>query len=98
MLTRARGRHSPGPRGRAADGGTAGAAAEAADELPGGLWIPVMRVHLPASEHDVMDPAPALYTIRINGPRRAMVGPGASTGRPGASAGGAPRLLVWHGE
>jgi hypothetical protein len=26
-----------------------------------------MRVHLPASDHDLMDPAPALYTIRING-------------------------------
>ena len=26
-----------------------------------------MRVHLPALDHAVMDPAPALYTIRING-------------------------------
>ena len=26
-----------------------------------------MRVHLAASEHGVMDTAPALYTIRING-------------------------------
>ena len=26
-----------------------------------------MRVHLPASEHGVMDLCPALYTIRING-------------------------------
>ncbi len=26
-----------------------------------------MRVHLPAFDHGVMDPAPALYTIRING-------------------------------
>jgi hypothetical protein len=26
-----------------------------------------MRVHLPALDHDRMDPAPALYTIRING-------------------------------
>ena len=26
-----------------------------------------MRVHLPGPEHEVMDPAPALYTIRING-------------------------------
>ena len=26
-----------------------------------------MRVHLPALNHDVMDPAPALYMIRING-------------------------------
>jgi hypothetical protein len=26
-----------------------------------------MRVHLPGSDHDVMVPAPALYTIRING-------------------------------
>jgi len=32
-----------------------------------------MRIHLPASEHDVMDPAPALYTIRINGHLGAMV-------------------------
>jgi hypothetical protein len=32
-----------------------------------------MRVHLPAPEHDVMDPAPALYTIRINGHLGAMV-------------------------
>jgi hypothetical protein len=32
-----------------------------------------MRVHLPASEHDVMDPVPALYTIRINGHLGAMV-------------------------
>lgn len=26
-----------------------------------------MRVHLPALNHGLMDPAPALYTIRING-------------------------------
>ena len=26
-----------------------------------------MRGHLPARDHDVMDLAPALYTIRING-------------------------------
>jgi hypothetical protein len=26
-----------------------------------------MRVHLPDPNHGVMDPAPALYTIRING-------------------------------
>ena len=26
-----------------------------------------MRVHLPALNHGVMDPAPALYTIRIHG-------------------------------
>ena len=32
-----------------------------------------MRVHLPAPEYDVMDPAPALYTIRINGHLGAMV-------------------------
>jgi hypothetical protein len=32
-----------------------------------------MRVHLPGPEHDVMDPAPALYTIRINGHLGAMV-------------------------
>jgi hypothetical protein len=32
-----------------------------------------MRVHLPAREHDVMDPEPALYTIRINGHLGAML-------------------------
>ena len=32
-----------------------------------------MRVHLPAPEHEVMDPAPALYTIRINGHLGAMM-------------------------
>ena len=32
-----------------------------------------MRVHLPGPEHEVMDPVPALYTIRINGHRGAMV-------------------------
>ena len=26
-----------------------------------------MRSHLPAGDHGVMDPEPALYTIRING-------------------------------
>jgi len=26
-----------------------------------------MRVHLPALNHGLMDPAPALYTIRVNG-------------------------------
>jgi hypothetical protein len=26
-----------------------------------------MRIHLPALDHGVMDPAPAQYTIRING-------------------------------
>jgi hypothetical protein len=26
-----------------------------------------MRAHLPALNHDLMDPAPALYTIRIRG-------------------------------
>jgi hypothetical protein len=26
-----------------------------------------MRVHLPAFDHGLMDPAPALYTIRIHG-------------------------------
>jgi hypothetical protein len=45
----------------------------AADELSGVHRIPVMRVHLPASEHGVMDPAPALYTIRINGHLGAMM-------------------------
>src|SRR5271169_2353 len=34
---------------------------------PGGHRIPVMRPHLPAPDHGVMDPAPALYMIRING-------------------------------
>ena len=32
-----------------------------------------MRAHLPASDHDVMDPAHALYTIRINGHLGAMM-------------------------
>ena len=32
-----------------------------------------MRVHLPAPEHGLMDLAPALYTIRINGHLGAMV-------------------------
>ena len=32
-----------------------------------------MRIHLPGPEYDVMDPAPALYTIRINGHLGAMV-------------------------
>ena len=44
-----------------------------AGELSFGHRIPVMRVHLPASEHDVMDLGPALYTIRINGHLGAMV-------------------------
>jgi len=35
--------------------------------------IPVMRAHLPAAHHDRMDPAPALYTIRINGHLGAMM-------------------------
>jgi hypothetical protein len=26
-----------------------------------------MRIHLPAPDHGLMDPAPALYTIRIHG-------------------------------
>ena len=34
---------------------------------PGGHRIPVMRSHLPALDHGVMDPAPAPYMIRING-------------------------------
>jgi len=34
--------------------------------LPGHL-IPVMRSHLPGLDHGVMDPAPVLYMIRING-------------------------------
>jgi hypothetical protein len=29
--------------------------------------IPVMRAHLPTAHHGRMDPAPALYTIRISG-------------------------------
>ena len=32
-----------------------------------------MRFHLPALDHGVMDPAPALYLIRINGHLGAMV-------------------------
>jgi hypothetical protein len=30
-------------------------------------WIYVMRFHLPARDHEVMDWEPALYTIRVNG-------------------------------
>jgi hypothetical protein len=32
-----------------------------------------MRFHLPALDHGVMDPAPALYMIRINGHLGAML-------------------------
>jgi hypothetical protein len=32
-----------------------------------------MRCHLPALDHGVMDPAPALYMIRINGHLGAMM-------------------------
>ena len=32
-----------------------------------------MRVHLPAPEYELMDPVPALYTIRINGHLGAML-------------------------
>ena len=32
-----------------------------------------MLIHLPGPEHEVMDPAPALYTIRINGHLGSMV-------------------------
>ena len=32
-----------------------------------GHRIPVMRGHLPARDHGVMDPAPTRYVIRING-------------------------------
>ena len=35
--------------------------------------IPVMRAHLPAAHHGRMDPAPARYTIRINGHLGAMM-------------------------
>ena len=38
-----------------------------------GHQILAMRVHLPAYDHDVMDAAPALYQIRINGHLGAMV-------------------------
>jgi hypothetical protein len=34
---------------------------------PGVHRIQVMRAHLPARDHDGMDPAPALYMIRISG-------------------------------
>jgi hypothetical protein len=34
---------------------------------PGDHRIPVMRFHLAALDHGGMDPAPALYTIRIDG-------------------------------
>jgi hypothetical protein len=35
-------------------------------------WIHVMRFHLPARDHVVMDWAPALYTIRVDGHLGAM--------------------------
>jgi hypothetical protein len=35
--------------------------------------IPVMRVHMPVAHHGRMDPAPALYSIRINGHLGAMM-------------------------
>jgi len=35
--------------------------------LAGSHRIPVMRFHLPAPDHGFMDPAPALYMIRISG-------------------------------
>ena len=35
--------------------------------------IPAMRAHLAALDHGLMDPAPALYTIRINGHLGAMM-------------------------
>src|SRR5260221_4449386 len=35
--------------------------------LPGGHRIPAMLFHLPVLDHDAMDPAPALYMIRIKG-------------------------------
>jgi hypothetical protein len=41
--------------------------------MPGGHRIPVMRFHLPAPDHRVMDPAPARYVIRINGHLGAMM-------------------------
>jgi endonuclease/exonuclease/phosphatase family metal-dependent hydrolase len=42
-------------------------AAVARMSWPGGHRIPVMRVHLAVLDHGDMDPAPALYAIRING-------------------------------
>ena len=39
----------------------------------GGHLIPVMRVHLLAPDHGLMDPASAWYAIRINGHLGAMV-------------------------
>jgi len=39
----------------------------AARASPGGHRIPVIRGHLPARDHGVMDPAPAPHMIRING-------------------------------
>jgi hypothetical protein len=55
--------------------GTSGAAVRVCRDTPrltatqvsGHHWIPVMTAHLPAPDHDGMDMAPALYTIRING-------------------------------
>jgi hypothetical protein len=39
----------------------------AARGSPGGHRIPVIRAHLPAGNHGVMDPAHVPYLIRING-------------------------------
>jgi len=41
--------------------------------LAGGHRIPAMPAHLVALDHGLMDPAPALYTIRINGHLGAMM-------------------------
>jgi len=47
--------------------GNCGCWPPAARDSPGGHRIPVMPGHLPACDHGGMDPAPALYRIRING-------------------------------
>jgi hypothetical protein len=36
-------------------------------------WIKAIRAHLAVLDHGLMDPAPALYTIRINGHLGAMM-------------------------
>src|SRR5216684_6675778 len=55
-----------GPRPCGAPG-NCGCWRPAAPASTGGHRIPVIRTHLPARDHGVMDPASAPYLIRING-------------------------------
>jgi hypothetical protein len=51
---------------------------------PGGHRIPVMRVHLAVLDHGGMDPAPALYAIRIIGATVLSAFPAMTSRRDGA--------------